>query len=181
MHFAILDIVLGSIILLFTVRAGLRGFVQEAGGLAAWLLGLGFAAAFYARGAAFIREQWPGGAKAVSEALAFAVLFAFVFLIIKLLGSMLNEIIERLNLSTVNNCLGLAFGLFEGIAVAALVIFIIARQPLFDKNALFEGSFFAPLLGGQFEKAAGAAANLITYAGTFLRPAPSAVPGGLYV
>ncbi|MDR0551401.1 MAG: CvpA family protein [Spirochaetaceae bacterium] len=152
-----LDIALGAVILIFAVRAGLRGFVREAGGLAAWTLGLIFAVSFYGRGAAFLaqtlQEQNKTFPQAALFAAAFAALFLIVFLAVKFVGAMLNEIKERLGFHAVDACFGAVFGIVEGIAISALVIFIIEHQPLFDKNIILNGSFFYSVLGGAVKTA----------------------------
>lgn len=157
MNFTTLDFILIIVILIFTVRAGLRGFVMEAGGLAAWSLGIITAVSFYSQGGAFIRSKMLADTPFLAEALAAVALFGIVFIGVKVLGAMLDEIIERLNLGILNNALGVLFGLFEGVLVSALVIFMVSHQPLFDKTAVLNGSFFAGLLGGKVE----AAANLV--------------------
>ena len=153
MGIAALDIVLAIVILILAVRAGLRGIIQEAGGLAAWTLGILFAVSFYSRGGAYIRSKVLADVDLAPEILAFIGLFAIVFLAIKIISSMLGDIIERLGLNVLNNGLGVLFGLFEGIVFAALAIYVISRQPLFDPNVVLEGSLFAKVLGGTVEEA----------------------------
>ena len=154
MGFAALDIVLAIIILILVVRAGLRGVIREAGGLAAWTLGILFAISFYSHGGAYIRSKALAGVDLVPEILAFIGLFAIVFLAITIISTMLSGIIEQLGLNVLDNGLGVLFGLFEGIVFAALAIYVISRQPLFDPNLLLEGSIFAKVLGGKVAKAA---------------------------
>jgi uncharacterized membrane protein required for colicin V production len=90
----------------------------------------------------------------VPEILAFIGLFVIVFLAIKIISSMLNDIIERIGLNALNNGLGVLFGLFEGFVFAALAVYVISRQPLFDPHIVLDGSIFARMLGGTVEEAA---------------------------
>ena len=151
MNIAILDIVLGALILIIIIRCALRGFIEEVMSMASLALGILGAVFFYKNGAVFIREHFMPGVEVLPEILAFIALFLMIFIVIKLVEYILRDIIARINLGGVDRFLGIIFGVFEGIALAALVIFFLREQPLFDEEPLLRNSIFArfllPLIG----------------------------------
>jgi membrane protein required for colicin V production len=134
------------IILLIAVRASLRGLVEEVAGTASVVLGLLLAAMFFDEGAAFIRERGIVTVKIAPEMIAFAAVFIIVFVAVKLVEGVLKEIVQRISLSAIDHLLGFFFGIVEALAVIMIVLVIINIQPLFDKNIVLDGSFFARML-----------------------------------
>ncbi|MDR1148098.1 MAG: CvpA family protein [Spirochaetaceae bacterium] len=151
MSYALIDIVLMLLLLIITIRAALHGFVEEVFGVAWLILGLIFAVKFYVKGAAFIRTKILQDVKILPEVLAFIALFLIVFVIVKAVTFMLKDIIEKIRLGGLDHFLGALFGILEGLAAAALVIFIINVQPLFDKDAVLKGSIFNQVLSGSIK------------------------------
>jgi membrane protein required for colicin V production len=141
-----LDTACVIIILLVAIRASLRGFVEEVAGTASVVLGLLLSAMFFDEGAAFIRERGIVTAKIIPEAVAFAAVFIVVFAAVKLLEGVLKDIVRRVSLSAADHLLGFFFGIAEALAVIMIVLVIINIQPLFDKNTVLDGSFFARVL-----------------------------------
>jgi len=151
MLYAPIDIVFAVLILIITIRAMLRGLVHEISGIAWLVLGLLFSLAFFRQGAVFIREQFNLSMNYVPEVLSFAALFLIVFIVVKILTAIVNDIITRLHLSGIDRFLGVIFGIAEGLAIVALILFVLDIQPLFDKSTLLDGSLFNHLLEGSLE------------------------------
>ncbi|MDR2110548.1 MAG: CvpA family protein [Spirochaetaceae bacterium] len=151
MSLAILDIILGTLILILIIRCALRGFIEEVMSMASFVLGILGAVFFHKNGAVFVRERFMPGVKVLPEVLAFIALFLMIFVVIKLVEHILRDIVTRINLGGVDRFLGIIFGVFEGIALAALVVFFLKVQPLFDSGPLLRESVFArfllPLIG----------------------------------
>ena len=61
MNIAILDIVLGGLILILIIRCALRGFIEEVMSMASLTLGILGAVFFHKKGALFIRERFMPG------------------------------------------------------------------------------------------------------------------------
>ncbi|MDR0555094.1 MAG: CvpA family protein [Treponema sp.] len=137
------DIFFLALILIMTLRAALRGFISEVFSLAAIALAILAAVLFYRKGAAFIRAQFQWEARLFTEVLAFILLFLIVFVAVRLIDSVLKDIIERVNLGWIDRLLGVVIGMAEGLALTALLLFILSVQPLFNPAPLFEGSVFA--------------------------------------
>jgi len=147
------DIALAVLCLILLVRASLRGFVEEAFSLAALAFGVVAAALFYAKGGEFLRQKIAALASVpvLAEALAAVALFFIVFLAARLLSAALRDIVERLGLGGLNRVLGALLGLVEGLALAVVIMFLFAIQPLFDKHAVLDGSLFHRCLGARAE------------------------------
>jgi membrane protein required for colicin V production len=145
------DIILIALILVLVIRCALRGFIEEFMSVAALILGILSAVFFHQKGGAFIRKEYLRNLEIIPEVLAFVLLFIVPFAAVKILEYILKDIVARVNLGGFDRLLGILFGLAEGITLAALVIFIIEVQPLFDRNLLLSHSFFArhllPVLG----------------------------------
>jgi membrane protein required for colicin V production len=148
MSYAIVDIVFTMLIIIIVVRTALRGFVEEIFGVAWLILGLLFAVNFYKKGAAFLRTKILQDVKILPEVLTFIALFLIVFIIVKIITFILKDIVDKINLGGVDHFLGALFGVFEGLFVVSLVIFIINLQPLFDKNTVLKNSIYYQFLSG---------------------------------
>jgi membrane protein required for colicin V production len=146
MNFAVPDIVFMALLVIFTLRCGLKGFVSELMSMASVVLGLLAALYFYKNGGELVRIKFMPGMKVLPEVIAFAGLFLAVFIAVKLLELMLKEIIEGVKLGSADRLLGILFGIIEGIIVIGLILFLLSLQPLFDSRRILEKSFFAKLL-----------------------------------
>jgi membrane protein required for colicin V production len=146
-----IDIAFVILIVILTVRAGLRGLVEEISGIAWLILGLIFSFAFFRQGAVFIRDRFQMNIRYVPEILSFVILFLIVFIVVKIITAILKDIIDRVSLTGIDRFLGVLFGIIEGIVVIALILFIMDIQPLFDKNSVLENSLFNHILGGSVE------------------------------
>ena len=146
MNFAVIDIIFIVLIMIFTVRCAVKGFISELMSMASVILGLLASLYFYKKGGEFIRIKFMPELKIIPGIIAFVVLFLIVFVAIKILESMLRDIIEGIRLGGVDRILGIFFGIAEGVVVVSLVLFVFSVQPLFDPGPLFANSFFAGLL-----------------------------------
>jgi len=153
-----LDIVFIVIILIFTVRCAIRGFISELMSMAAIVLGMLASLIFYKNGGVFVSEKFKIANVVLSEIIAFILIFLIVFLVIKILERILKDIIEGIKMGKADRFLGIIFGMLEGVVVVGLVLFIMNVQPLFDPSGIFEKSFFAgfilPLINRELSPAA---------------------------
>ena len=146
MNLAAIDVIFIALIMIFTVRCGIKGFISEIMSMASIVLGLLAALYFYKNGGEFVRGRFMPDMKVIPEIIAFVALFLIVFVVIKILEVMLREIIEGIKLGGADRFLGIFFGVAEGIVVISLVLFILRIQPLFDPGPLLANSFFAKML-----------------------------------
>ena len=148
MNLAIIDFIFFALILVFAVHAALKGFVREVFSTAAIALGIAVAFYLYKNGAAFIRQKLPDleTVRVLPEILSFVGIFAVVFAPIKCIEALLQDIVEGVHLGGINQFLGFLVGILEGLCVAAVVIFILHIQPLFDPSSIVAGSIFDKLI-----------------------------------
>jgi membrane protein required for colicin V production len=154
MEFAIIDIVLLVIIIILALRSMLNGFVAEALGAASIVFGLLFAFLFYARCAELLKERFEilNNIKYSPEVCGFVLLFLIVFIVVKIITAILKDIITRIKLSGADHLLGFLFGIVEGLLLAAIVIFVINIQPLFDSGKVLDKSLLNRYLSPQIEQ-----------------------------
>jgi membrane protein required for colicin V production len=155
---SVLDIVFLVLVCLLTLRGGLRGFIREFLSWPTLALGILGSVFFYKNGALFIERRFFPGMKVLPEILAFIGIFVIIFLAFKILEKILKDIIEGVHLGGVDKILGVVFGFLEGAALTALVLFLLALQPLFDASGILGSSvlaktilpliFNSPFMGG---------------------------------
>jgi membrane protein required for colicin V production len=145
---AVIDIIFAALIVLFTIRCYLRGFIRELLSMAGVVLGLLASFLLYKNGAAFIRVRFMPDLKIIiiSEILAFIAIFLVVFIAMKILERLFRDIIQGIQLGGVDRVLGIFFGLAEGIIVVCLFLFVMGIQPLFNAEQVFGESLFARVL-----------------------------------
>lgn len=145
MTFTVIDWIFAGVILLFALAGVIKGFIDNIFGKLAWILGIILACLFYDEGAVyllpFIKNQ------TLTNVLSFLAVFIIVFIIIKLIQIFISKIFEWSILKSLDRTLGFFFGAAEGLAVVGLFIFLIHAQPFFDVSRIFDGSFFAGLIG----------------------------------
>ena len=170
MNFALIDVIFIALIILFTLRCALKGFISELMSMASIVLGLLAALYFYKNGGELVRVKWMPNLKIIPEIIAFIALFLIVFIAIKILEAILKDIIEGIRLGSADRFLGIFFGLVEGIIVVSLVLFVFSVQPLFDPEPMLTKSFFAglllPFITGHGVAALDATARLLLSAGS---------------
>lgn len=141
MPFNWLDIVLVVVVVVSVIIGLIKGFVRELLGLIVIILGIIVAARFFGPVAKI------AGKFISSPTAANFVGFLLVFLVVLIIGGILSGFITKLTkrgLGLVNNLLGGAVGLLEGILVAGAVVFALLAFPV-NKGGLM-GSRLAPLV-----------------------------------
>lgn len=141
-----IDIFFVVLVLLTVIHGFVKGFVEELFSWASLVLSIWAAVLLFPAGGAFIRTKFMQNVRIVPEILAFVAIFLIVMLFIKLLERLLKDVITGANLGFLNKVLGAIFGLIEGFAFIALIIFILEVQPLFDASKLVGGSVLAQFL-----------------------------------
>lgn len=145
MTIAVFDIICLVLTVIIVVRCVLKGFISEVMSMASVVIGILAAVLLYKNGAAFIRAKWLE-AKIIPEVLAFAAIFLIVFLLVRFVEYLLKDIIHRINLRGLDRLLGLIFGFLEAFVLMCLILFILAVQPLFDPEFIFQNSIVAEIL-----------------------------------
>ena len=142
----VIDYIFVFLILLMIIHGYVKGFIEELFSWAALILAIWAAVLLNPAGAAFIRERTMQNVRVVPELLAFLAVFIIVMIVIKILERILKDVIEGTKLRAVNKIFGALFGIIEGLAFTALIIFVLTVQPLFDASGIFADSIFARYL-----------------------------------
>ncbi|AEJ19656.1 CvpA family protein [Gracilinema caldarium] len=149
MNIATIDIIFGALLILFVLRCTLRGFVEEFMSVASVVLGLIVGFLLFKNGAVLLRTEF--GLTLFPELTAFIVLFLITFLVIKLLEAMIKDLVERINLDSLDHIAGFMLGLVEGVLIISIILLVLVYQPLFNAIVLLEKSWFyhilLPLIG----------------------------------
>ena len=145
-NLAVIDIVFLVLVCLLVLRGGIRGFIREFLSWPTLALGVLGAVFFYRNGALFIERRFLPGMKVLPEILAFIGIFVIIFLAFKILEKILRDIVEGIHLGGLDRALGVVFGLLEGVALTAFVLFVLVIQPLFDPSAILGSSVLANIL-----------------------------------
>ncbi|TVR03937.1 MAG: CvpA family protein [Spirochaetaceae bacterium] len=144
MDFVAIDIVFTIILLFTTLRAALRGFVQEVLSAAAVILGIAAAVLFSGLVAELLEATF--GRSIWSQVVAFLAIFLVVYLVVKLSERALRNLVEQIHLESLDHALGLFLGLVEGILIVFVLILLIQVQPVLSPSRVLDGSVFARFL-----------------------------------
>lgn len=142
----VIDMIFMILIVLMMIHGYVKGFIAEFFSWAALVLAIWGAVFLYPKGAEFIRSKVMENVKAIPEILAFIAIFLIITIIIKMVEQVLKDVVNGAKLGGVNKVLGLIFGLIEGFTIAALILFILTIQPLFDASSLIGDSIFGQIL-----------------------------------
>lgn len=148
----VIDLVFAILIVLMVIHGYVKGFVEEFFSWASLVLAILAAVFLHPAGAAFIRKSIMQNVKYVPEILAFIGIFFVVTLFIKMLERVLKDVVKGARLGGVNKFLGLFFGLLEGFALVALILFVLSVQPVFDVSKILGNSIFADIMLPHFNK-----------------------------
>jgi membrane protein required for colicin V production len=144
LDFAAIDIVFAIILVFTTLRAAMRGFVQEVLSAASVILGITAAVLFSGLVAELVEQTF--GRSIWSQVVAFLMIFLLVYLVVKLFERALRNVVEQIHLESLDHALGLFLGLVEGILIVFVLILLIQVQPVIAPIRLLDGSVFARFL-----------------------------------
>jgi membrane protein required for colicin V production len=142
----VIDLIFVILIVLMIIHGYVKGFIVELFSWAPLVLAIGAAVFLYPRGAAFIRSKIMENVRYVPEILAFLAIFLLILLFLKMVERVLKDVVKGANLGGANKVLGAVFGLVEGFALTAIILFFLKVQPLVDTSKLLEDSIFAQIL-----------------------------------
>ena len=145
-NFQVIDLIFVILIALMVIRSYMRGFLSEFFSWAALVVAILAAVFFHPAGAALIRKNIMPTVRYVPEILAFVGVFLIATLVCKMLERMLRDVMMGAKLGNLDKILGAFFGFAEGLALTALVLFVLSVQPLFDTSKLVGDSIFAQIL-----------------------------------
>lgn len=141
--FVPVDYVFTVIIIVCAVISLIRGFIKEVFGKAAWIFGIIAGIVFYS----LLSPVFQSFIKIVfiCNILSFLSIFVVVFLILKIVGNIISSLCDFDIVKSLDRALGFFFGLIEGAAIVAALIFLLTLIPT---GKLMAGSWYFNL----FEK-----------------------------
>jgi membrane protein required for colicin V production len=144
MEWNYLDIVFAIIVFFMLLRGLLRGALAELFSVGAIAMGIAVAVIFSGAAGAAVEEKL--GARGWGRIIAFLGLFLVSYIVMKLAEKLLRGFVANVNLQNLDKALGFFLGLVEGIALLALIIFILRLQPVFDVDGILAGSLCVRML-----------------------------------
>ncbi len=146
MNLPIIDFIFIGIIVLCSIIALIRGFINEIFGMGVPIVSAWSAILLYK----FLLPTFSDLIKIYVAAVvvSFLIIFIATFLVLKIIQSIIKKIFETKILSSLDRVLGFAFGLLEGLAFVAIILIILTAQPWFDVSSLLNGSIFYKILSG---------------------------------
>ena len=145
-NFPVIDLIFLILIVLMLIHGYVKGFIAELFSWAAIVLSMLAAVFLYPMGASYIRGKAMANVRYVPEILAFIAIFLIVMIVLKMVERVLKDVIMGAHLGGADKVLGALFGLFEGFALTAIILFILSVQPIFDASKVIGDSIFAEIL-----------------------------------
>lgn len=136
-----IDIFFIIIILFFTIRCIIKGFITELMSVASVVGGI--TAGFFFSPALSAAIDKYIGISGWNRLISFLVIFLTVYIVLKLIERGFYSLIERVSLERLDRSLGLFLGLFEGIMIVFIIIIVIDVQPVFPSEKILSGSLIA--------------------------------------
>ncbi len=144
MSFSGLDIVFIVIMVFFTLRVGIKGFVKEFMSVAALILGIAVAVLFSGLAAVYVQPYIGSGPWA--QVVSFLGLFLITYVVVKLFETALYRLVENIHLESLDRALGFFLGICEGVLVVFFLILLLQLQPIFDAGPVLGDSDIARVL-----------------------------------
>ena len=126
-QFVWIDYVIVAIIFVSSIISLIRGFAKEALSLLVWILSIGIAWIFF-RDLAMQLEPYVEP-QSVRLGIAFAVLMISVLVLGGLINYIIFQVIQKTGLSGTDRLLGMVFGLFRGVTLVAVLVWLAGLTP----------------------------------------------------
>ncbi|MDR2083379.1 MAG: CvpA family protein [Bacteroidales bacterium] len=127
-----LDIVILIPCIWFFYTGFKNGFVKSISQLIALILGIWISIKFSDAVLTFCFEKFPklhehtaGLSPQMIKIIAFVVIFILVIILINLIGNLIDKLVNMVSLSTINKFIGGAFGVFKGLLITGVIIYIL--------------------------------------------------------
>lgn len=143
-NFVPIDYVFLGIIVIFAVVALIKGFIQELFSKASWVCAILGAVFFYQKISALYHNSI--NSVILCNVLGFLTLFIIIFVVVKLTGMLISKLSDFSIIKGLDKALGLFFGIVEGFAVVAFILFLLKTQTFFSTEQLLDHSFFYKLI-----------------------------------
>ena len=144
----VLDIVLGSLLLLGLIRGLMKGLFVEVASIVALVLGVYGAIHFSDFAASFLMERVDWNEQSVNIT-SFAITFVVIVVVIALAGKALTKLADFASLGILNKLLGGLFGVLKIGLILSIVLIIFNRfnsnLPLIEEHEMEESMLYEPV------------------------------------
>ena len=117
-----LDVILLTIIIVFTIRGIFRGLITELIVLTAIIGGIIISFSLLEAGTAVLLHFFPKLPVFAARVAAFAAIFVIVNILLRALGRILNQIVKKISLKSVNRLAGGIFGCIKIMLILSLIL-----------------------------------------------------------
>ena len=133
-----IDVIFILVIIFFTARAIIKGFLAEfvsvasvVGGIIA---GFVFSSILTNYIAKYFEISW------WNRLISFLIIFLIVYLLLKVIEKVLYNLIKKIELEKLDRSLGLFFGLLESFIIILFIVSVVDAQPFFHPDKIFSDS-----------------------------------------
>jgi membrane protein required for colicin V production len=140
----LIDIIIIIFAIVLCIRGYLRGFINEVFSLLIIICGLIGAFLFYRPLSETFMEFI--GSRDLSMILAFFAIFIFITIVLIIIRNMLIRVIDRLNLTDIDNILGVVVGLIKGLLICGVILVFLKNHPVFRIDEMIGRSSLFPYL-----------------------------------
>ena len=145
---SVIDIVLGSLLLIGTVRGLMKGLFVEVASLLALVLGI-FGAIHFSHYASGFLDSYVSWNEQTLQIVSFAVTFVIIVMAIGLAGKALTKLADFAALGLLNKLLGAIFGLVKIGLILSIVLLLIdkidAKLPFLTPKELKKSTLYVPV------------------------------------
>ena len=137
-HISPADIVFILIILFFTARAVIKGFVAEFVSIASVVGGIIAGFVFSSILTNYIAQHF--NISWWNRLISFLIIFLAIYILLKLIEKLFYSLIEKIQLERLDRSLGLFLGLLESCVIILFAVSIVDAQPFFSADKIFSDS-----------------------------------------
>lgn len=144
-YLTVLDYIVLALVAVGGIWGAIKGFIEELSNKFGYVAGFAVALMFsnYLIPVLDDKFQLPPW---LNACLSYVILFVAGFLVIKMIGSILQNIFDTANLTSIDNIAGFIIGVAEAIVLIGLVETLLSHQSLIDLNSYFEQSVISQKL-----------------------------------
>jgi len=135
----VMDVIIVIVVLIFTIRGYMRGFINEVFSFLIIMIGLIAAFLFYKPLSNLVYEFVNN--RDLSFILSFIFLFIFVTILLIMIRNVLLNLVESLNFSDADAVMGLVLGALKGTLLCGLVLIFLANHSILNIDRIIRSSF----------------------------------------
>jgi membrane protein required for colicin V production len=140
----IIDISLLIVLVIFSIRGYVKGFIHELFSLMIIILGIALALLFYRQFGSVLETVIQN--EDLSLILSFIAIFICTTVLMVAIRNALTSLVESLNIADLDSMFGLLVGLTKGVLLLSFLLVFITHRQILRLQKITESSFFYPFL-----------------------------------